>query len=65
MHITPDCRVGAPTTASSMKNTDRRYVIDETLGSCDILCAFGGGMPDSHEFRLVSGKVVLVHTITV
>ena len=65
MHVTPDCRAGAPTTASSMHIADRRYVIDETVGSCDILCAFAGAMPDSHEFRLVDGKLVQVHTITV
>ncbi|KAF4627819.1 hypothetical protein G7Y89_g10327 [Cudoniella acicularis] len=64
MHITPSCKAGAPNGGGS-KNTDRRYVIDETVGSCDVLVAFGGSMADSHEFRLVSGKLVLVHTITV
>ncbi len=66
MHVTPSCKAGAPSGGSgSMHNSDRRYVIDETVGSCSVLCAFGGQMPDSHEFRLVSGKLVLVHTITV
>jgi len=66
MHVTPDCRAGAPRTGSAgMAIKDRRYVIDEEIGSCSILCAFAGGLPDSHEFRLVDGKVVLVHTITV
>jgi hypothetical protein len=64
MHITPDCRAGAPN-GGTMQNSDRRYVIDETVGTCDVLLKFGGNMPDSHEFRLVSGKMVLVHTITV
>ena len=64
MHFTPDCRAGAPN-GGNIKNSGRRYVIDETVGSCDVLLAFGGSMPDSHEFRLVKGKLVLVHTITV
>jgi len=63
MHVTPDCRAGAPN-GGNMVMGDRRYVIDETVGSCDVLLKFGS-MPDSHELRLVSGKVVLVHTITV
>lgn len=31
----------------------RRYVIDETLGSVDVLCQFDslGAWPDSHEIR--------------
>ncbi|CAK7226940.1 hypothetical protein SBRCBS47491_006398 [Sporothrix bragantina] len=66
MHVTPSCKAGAPSGGSaSSKNTDRRYVIDETVGSCNAFCAFGGQMPDSHEFRLVDGKLRLVHTITV
>ncbi|KAF2786102.1 hypothetical protein K505DRAFT_330587 [Melanomma pulvis-pyrius CBS 109.77] len=64
MHVTPDCRSGAPS-GGGTKNSDRRYVIDETVGSCDVLVAFGGRQPDSHEFRLVGGKLVLVHTVTV
>jgi hypothetical protein len=62
--FTPSCKVGIPTSAGTA-NTNRRYVIDETVGSCDILNAFAGAMPDSHEFRLVGGKLRLVHTITV
>ncbi|KAL1893918.1 hypothetical protein Sste5346_006058 [Sporothrix stenoceras] len=65
-HVTPSCKSGAPTTGTAAgKNTDRRYVIDETVGSCNVFCAFGGQMPDSHEFRLIAGKLRLVHTITV
>jgi len=64
MHVTPDCRAGAPN-GGTLQNSERRYVIDETVGSADVLLKFGGNMPDSHEFRLVSGKLVLVHTITV
>lgn len=45
----------------------RRFVIDETVGSVDVLCDFSalGTMPDSHEIRLENGKVKYVHTITV
>lgn len=66
MHASPSCKAGVPTTGSAaMKVTDRRYVIDETVGSIDVLNAFAGALPDSHEFRLVNNKLVLVHTITV
>jgi hypothetical protein len=43
-----------------------RYVIDETVGSVDVLCQFDslGTMPDSHEIRVIDGKVKYVHTIT-
>jgi hypothetical protein len=62
--VQPSCRAGAPTNGGSKPITMRRYVIDETVGSCDVLCAFAGSTPDSHEFRLVGGKLMLVHTIT-
>jgi hypothetical protein len=43
-----------------------RYVIDEVQGSVDVLCQFDslGMMPDSHEIRVIDGKVKYVHTIT-
>lgn len=64
-HVSPDCRAGAPSGGgAAVQITDRRYVIDEEVGSCNVLNAFGN-LPDSHEFRLVSGKLVLMHTITV
>ncbi|ORY18366.1 hypothetical protein BCR34DRAFT_473438 [Clohesyomyces aquaticus] len=61
--FTPDCSVGVP---NNVKLVNRRYVCDETVGTCDILLSFGGatGMPDSHEFRIEGGKIKLVHTIT-
>ncbi|KAH8885944.1 hypothetical protein GQ53DRAFT_728144 [Thozetella sp. PMI_491] len=64
-HNSP-CTVGAPKGGSSQRNSNRRYVIDEVLGSCDIHCAFSavGGVADSHEFRLENGKLRYVHTIT-
>ncbi|OCL11745.1 hypothetical protein AOQ84DRAFT_228852 [Glonium stellatum] len=60
------CTVGAPKGGSSQRNSMRRYVIDETLGSADVLCAFTavGNVADSHEFRLENGKLRFVHTIT-
>jgi len=46
-------------------NTDRRYVIDETVGGVSVFSSFGskGGVPDSHEFRIVEGKVQFVQQI--
>lgn len=60
------CTVGAPKGGSSQRNSNRRYVIDEVLGSADVLLAFSavGGVADSHEFRLEGGKLRFVHTIT-
>jgi hypothetical protein len=62
-YVTPDCRSGAPN-GGSLKIGNRRYVIDEVTGSAEAFCAFGT-LPDSHELRLIDGKVRLVHTITV
>ena len=61
-HFSP-CSVGVP---SGVALVNRRYVIDETVGTVDIMLNFGGssGMPDSHEFRVEKGKLRLVHTIT-
>lgn len=60
------CTVGAPKGGSSQRNDMRRYVIDQSLGSADVLCDFAavGGVADSHEFRLEGGKLRFVHTIT-
>lgn len=58
----PDCNVGVP---SGIRMLDRRYVIDEVLGSVDIFFAFAGSLPDSHLFRLEGGKLRFVHTLTV
>ncbi|KAF2727146.1 hypothetical protein EJ04DRAFT_570651 [Polyplosphaeria fusca] len=61
-HFAP-CNVGVP---SGVALVNRKYVIDETVGTVDIFLNFGGasGMPDSHEFRVEKGKLRLVHTIT-
>ncbi|KAK0629476.1 hypothetical protein B0T17DRAFT_589243 [Bombardia bombarda] len=61
-YVQPSCNVGVP---SGIKNTNRRYVIDEVLGTCDVFFTFGGQEPDSHEFRVESGKLRYVHTMTV
>jgi hypothetical protein len=36
------------------------------MGTVNIFCRFGRppGMPDSHTFRLVNGKIRYVHTLT-
>ncbi|KAI3325156.1 hypothetical protein HD806DRAFT_533750 [Xylariaceae sp. AK1471] len=55
------CDVGIP---NGVKLVNRRYVIDETIGSVDVFIDFGS-VPDSHEFRVEKGKLRYVHTITV
>lgn len=65
--LTIPCSDGVPVGISLV---DRRYVIDETVGSVDVFLSFGGGtngsaLPDSHEFRVEGGKIRHVHTITV
>lgn len=55
------CNVGIP---SGVAITNRRYVIDEVLGSVDAFVSFAT-RPDSHEFRVEKGKLRLVHTLTV
>jgi hypothetical protein len=56
--MTKPCGGSLPHRGSTKSNKDRRYVIDETVGSGDMLCAFYslGNYPDSHEIRLVDGK---------
>ncbi|KAK5654469.1 hypothetical protein OQA88_7097 [Cercophora sp. LCS_1] len=64
---TNPCGKSLPRGGSAKNNGMRRYVIDETVGSVDILCSFDslGSLPDSHELRLEGGKVKYVHTVTV
>jgi hypothetical protein len=64
MYFNGTCDVGVPT---GIPMLNRRYVIDETLGSVDVMLMFGGenGMPDSHEYRMESGKIRYVHTMSV
>jgi hypothetical protein len=56
------CNVGIP---DGVRLTNRRYVIDETVGAVDVMMTFGSNLPDSHEFRVEGGKLRFVHTITV
>lgn len=65
--LTRPCGATLPRGGSATPNGNRRYVIDEVLGSVDVLCSFDalGDMPDSHEVRVEAGKVKYVHTITV
>ncbi|GAB1311773.1 H/ACA snoRNP pseudouridylase subunit [Madurella fahalii] len=64
---TNPCGRSLPRGGSAKNNGNRRYVIDETVGSVDILCSFDslGSLPDSHELRIEGGKVKYVHTVTV
>ncbi|KAF1954568.1 hypothetical protein CC80DRAFT_120991 [Byssothecium circinans] len=56
------CAVGVPT---GVPLTNRRYVIDEAMGSVDVLMDFGQSKwPDSHQFRVEGGKIRYVHTMT-
>lgn len=64
---TNPCGNSLPRGGSKKANGMRRYVIDETKGSVDVLCQFDslGAWPDSHEIRVTEGKVKYVHTVTV
>jgi hypothetical protein len=63
------CDLGLPSTT---KVTNRRYVIDETMGAVDIFLGFPGldrsqgetPMPDSHLFRVQAGKIKYIHTVS-
>ena len=67
---TPDsgCHPGVP---SGVNIVNRRYVVDETLGTIAVFCTFGGGTPgggsgapDMHLFRVENGVLRYVHTMT-
>jgi hypothetical protein len=60
------CEIGIPPGVLYIVNRD--YVVDEEQGVINIYCRFGDsktGMPDSHTFRLVNGRIANVHTISV
>ena len=44
----------------------RDYLVDVDMGTVNIFCRFGRppGMPYSHTFRLINGKIRYVHTLT-
>ena len=62
------CEVGVP---SGVNIANRRFVVDEVIGSVVVYCTFGAGNPgggsgaaDSHLFRVENGKLRYVHTLT-
>jgi hypothetical protein len=65
---TDSCSVGVP---AGVNIVNRRFVVDEELGTVQVFCTFGAGTPgggsgapDSHLFRLQNGKLRYVHTLT-
>jgi hypothetical protein len=63
------CNLGLPSTT---KVTNRRYVVDEVMGTVDMFLGFPGldrsqgdkPMPDSHVFRVEGGKIRYIHTVS-
>lgn len=62
------CEVGVP---SGVNIANRRFVVDEVIGSVVVYCTFGAGRPgggsgapDTHLFRVENGKLRYVHTLT-
>ncbi|ETS85568.1 hypothetical protein PFICI_03593 [Pestalotiopsis fici W106-1] len=63
------CGLGLP---STIKVTNRRYVVDEEMGTVDIFLGFPGldrsvgqkPVPDSHFFRVENGKIRYIHTVS-
>jgi hypothetical protein len=65
---TDSCDVGLP---SGVNIANRRFIVDETIGSVVVYCTFGAGSPtggsgapDTHLFRVENGKLRYVHTLT-
>ena len=65
---TDSCDVGVP---SGVNIANRRFIVDETIGSVMVFCTFGAGnanggsgAPDAHLFRVENGKLRYVHTVT-
>jgi len=60
------CEVGIPPGVLYIVNRD--YVVDVQQGVINVFCRFGNsasGMPDSHTFRIVGGRLRDVHTISI
>jgi hypothetical protein len=62
------CEVGVP---SGVNIVNRRFVVDDVIGSVVAFCTFGAGGPnggsgsaDTHLFRIENGKLRYVHTLT-
>ena len=67
-HPDSSCEVGVP---SGVNIVNRRFVVDEVIGSVVVYCNFGAGGPtgssgaaDTHLFRVEKGKLRYVHTLT-
>lgn len=65
---TNTCSLGLP---STIKVTDRRYVVDEEMGAVNIYVGFPGldraspdPTPDSHLFRVEKGQLRYIHTLS-
>jgi hypothetical protein len=64
-YVSPSCKEGMPGSGGVTATvTNRRYAVDTAMGTVDVFCTFMS-MPDSHMFRLIDGKIRLVHTQTV
>lgn len=62
------CEVGVP---AGVNISNRRFIVDEVLGTVAVFCTFGAGgpgsgsgAPDTHLFRVENGKLRYVHTLT-
>ena len=56
------CAVGVP---DNIEMADRRYIIDPVVGAVAVFLKMGPNMrPDAHVFRIESGKIRYVHTVT-
>jgi len=60
------CKSGTPSNHKQAPNSNRRYVIDQSMGTVSILCLWEHMMnaADSHEFRLENGHLRYIHTMT-
>jgi hypothetical protein len=62
------CEVGVP---SGVNIANRRFIVDDVIGSVVAFCTFGAGTPaggsgapDTHLFRVENGRLRYVHTLT-
>ena len=59
---TDTCNIGVP---EGVELKNRVYVVDEVKGTVNVQLKFGENeLPDSHTFRVESGKLRYVHTVT-
>jgi hypothetical protein len=67
------CKVGIP--LEGIEITNRSFVVDVAMGTVNVFCRFGvtqstrygktNGLPDSHTFRLINGKLRYIHSLSV